>query len=243
MSSSSAVVVLLRSASGPDDQYVTAFEAEGFRAQCEPVLTFRFPRPSALRDRLAHPERYAGLIVTSPRAVRAIERVERSEPTWAAWTEKPAYAVGPKTAAALRRLGCGPSGAQTGSAAALASVIVNQKKPYLFLSGNRRRATLPDALHADGIPFEECTVYETHLRTNIELPDPNPGDWLVFFSPSGAEALARCGTNPIAGYRLAAIGPTTAGALRERGWAPDAVAETPSPDGLVAAVTAAANAE
>ncbi|NBB75309.1 MAG: uroporphyrinogen-III synthase [Bacteroidetes bacterium] len=232
-------VVLLRSASGPDDAYVRAFEAAGFQARCVPVLTFRFPRQAALRDRLARPSRYAGLIATSPRAVRAIEQAGPDEPFWAHWTSKPAYAVGPKTAAALRALGVAPQGEDTGRAAALASMIAKTEKPYLFLCGNRRRDTLPAALQEAGTPYEELIVYETHPRAAIDLPDPDSGDWIVFFSPSGIEALAAASAEAVPAYRVAAIGPTTAAALRDHGWPPEAVAEAPAPSSLVAALQAA----
>jgi uroporphyrinogen-III synthase len=146
--------------------------------------------------------------------------------------------VGPKTADALRAQGFAPTGEETGGAAALASVIAKKKRPYLFLSGNRRRDTLPNALRKAGTPYDELVVYETHLRSEIDLPDPEPGDWLVFFSPSGIKAVARQSSRGVAEYRLATIGPTTASALREHDWSPEAVADTPSPDALVRAIQA-----
>lgn len=229
-------VVLLRSASGPDDAYLSAFEAAGFQARCVPVLAFRFPRQEILRERLAQPGQYAGLIATSPRAARAVEQVGGDASAPVAWASKPVYAVGPKTAEALRSLGLTPQGEETGRAAALASVIAKKNRPYLFLSGNRRRDTLPTALQEVGTAYEELVVYETHPRAKIEVPEAHPGDWLVFFSPSGIEAVAERSTGSVSGYRLAAIGPTTGTALREHGWPPDAVAAAPAPESLIAAI-------
>lgn len=234
-------VVLLRSASDPDDVYTSAFTAAGFRAECVPVLTFRFPHQDTLRECLAQPARYSGLIVTSPRAVRAVAQTDFEGPLQAAWSSKPAYAVGPKTAEALRELGLTPTGEGTGSAGALASVIAKEKFPYLFLSGNRRRDTLPNALRETSTPFDELIVYETGLRSSIDLPEAAAGDWLVFFSPSGIEAVARHTDASALRYRLAAIGPTTAEALRARGASVEAVAERPSSQALVAAIQAAAS--
>lgn len=227
--------MLLRSGAGPDDRYVRALDAAGWSARCLPVLRFAFPRQEALRERGQHPDQYAGLIVTSPRAVRAIAQLD-DEGWKTRWQQKPAYAVGPKTASALRALGLTPVGEETGSAASLAAVIAKKKKPYLFLCGNRRRDVLPDALRTAGTAFEELIVYETHLRSNIVLPRPQTGDWLVFFSPSGLEAVTQSAANEVAGYRLAAIGPTTADALRARGTTVEAVASSPSPEGLVHAL-------
>ncbi len=234
-------VVLLRSADESNDRYVHAFEEDGFQALCLPVLVFRFHNQHALRGRLARPDWYAGVIVTSPRAVRAVEQTGLTGENREAWIVKSAYAVGPKTASELRTLGFVPDGEQSGDAKSLASVITHQKRPYLFLCGNRRRDVLPDALRDAGTPFEELTVYETAFRTTVDLPHAQAGDWLVFFSPSGVEVITQYAADVVSGYRLAAIGTTTARALRERGWEPEAVAERPSPGGLTAAIGAASS--
>lgn len=234
--SDAPAVVLLRQADETEDRYEQAFAERGFTATCVPVLAFRYPNQPALRARLSVPHRYAGLIVTSPRAVRAVADVRQSIGTWAEWTEKPAYAVGPKTASALRTQGVDPRGAETGGGSALGAVIANKTKPYLFACSNRRRDALPAALREAGTPFEELVVYETMLRSDLDLPAQEAGDWLVFFSPSGIEAVARYASESLRGYRLAAIGPTTAAALRDRGETPDAVAVEPTPEALVDAI-------
>lgn len=229
-------VVLLRQADETDDRYERALCERGFRARSVPVLSFRYPNQTALRARLATPGRYAGLIVTSPRAVRAVAEAGEASPTWADWTHKPTYAVGPKTASALRALGCHPTGQQAGRGAALGAVIAKANNPYLFVCGNRRRDDLPNTLRQAGTPFEELVVYETVLRSDLNLPSPAEGDWLVFFSPSGTQAVNSYAPEQMQGYRLAAIGPTTADALRDLGLVPQAVASEPSPAALVAAV-------
>ena len=237
---SSPDVVLLRS---PDDEtpdrYVTAFGRAGLRAVCEPVLAFSFPRSAELRDRLASSDRYAGLIATSPRVATALDRAVADREVFVKhWGERRAYAVGPKTAARLRALGLQARGAETGSAKALAACIVDDAPngPLLFLSGNRRRDTLPEALRTAGVPFEELVVYETTPRTGLDLPPANGSTWLVFFSPSGLEAVEAENRHSLRQYRLAAIGPTTGEALVEAGHSVEVVAEPPSPDGLVTAL-------
>lgn len=234
------IIVLLRHGAGPDDRYVQAFAERGITASCVPVLAFQFPNQPALRERLSVPDRYAGLIATSPRAVRAVAEARDAVESWAAWTTKPAYAVGPKTAATLRGLGIDPQGEQTGSAGALSAVIEKKENPYLFVCGNRRREVLPEALREAGISFEELMVYKTILRTDLEIPVPRKGDWLVFFSPSGVEAISTYAPEQMKPYRLATIGPTTAESLRTRGQKPEAVAHAPSPEALVAAIERAA---
>ena len=233
-------VVLLRSPDDPDP-YLRAFDDAGLAAVCEPVLRFLFPNQEALRRCLHRGGDYAALVATSPRVGRALHQAFRSEPPLRTqWRGRRAYVVGPKTGRWLRKLGLEVRGEETGTAAALVEQIVGEapEEPLLFLSGNRRRDTLPTGLRDAGVVFEEQVVYETHTRSTLDLPAPSGERWLVVFSPSGLEALSAADV-PVASYRLAAIGPTTAGALRDAGHAVAAVADEPAPDALVRAIRAA----
>jgi len=234
-------VILLRSADEPD-RYLSAFADAGYEAVCKPVLTFAFPNQSALAECLARRERFGALVATSPRVGTALRRLfgEREELAQA-WRGALAYAVGPKTAAQLRDTGLQPMGAEAGDAAALAARIVDEapSSPLLFLCGNRRRDTLPERLRRAGVPFEELVVYETRTRDGLTLPPAHPSvgtTWLVFYSPSGLEAVERAGGVDLADYRIATIGPTTGGALDEVGVEVEAVAREPSPAALVSAI-------
>src|SRR5579871_158971 len=62
--------------------------------------------------------------------------------------------------------------------------------------------------------------------------DPSPYDWVVVTSPNGAAELARRLTAPP--RRLAAIGPGTAAALRERSLVPSLVPRESTQEGLLA---------
>lgn len=234
-------VILLRSADDPDP-YRATFSQAGLRAACEPVLSFVFPNQDALRKRLRRRKQYAGIVATSPRVAGALDRAFSAEAELAeAWRGAPAYAVGPKTAGRLREVDLQPRGEEAGTAEALAQRIVDNgpAAPLLFLCGNRRRDTLPDQLVEAGVPFEEQMVYETRTRSTLDLPSPAGETWLVFFSPSGLEAVQQAASVDPSAYRVAAIGPTTAGALEDAGLVVDAVAAAPAPDELVAAITAA----
>lgn len=68
--------------------------------------------------------------------------------------------------------------------------------------------------------------------------DASGYDWLVVTSPNGAAELARRLARPP--LRLAAIGPGTAAALRERGLEPDLVAAVSTQEGLLAELRAPA---
>lgn len=233
-----ADVLLLRSGDDPDP-YVQAFAEWGRQAACVPVLSFAFPYTDELITHLQRRDRYRALVATSPRAGVALRRaLRRRDGVLTKWEGTPAYVVGPKTAKRLRSLGFDVRGEEAGSARALVNVIGESgpEGPLLFLSGNRRRDTVPDGLRAAGIPFEEQVVYETQTRTDIRLPDADKDRWIVFFSPSGVEAIQHSDAGSLAACRCAAIGPTTADALRSAGLSVEAVAGTPSPEGLVAAI-------
>lgn len=233
-------VLLLRSSRGADDPYAAALAAAGYEARCEPVLRFTFPRQETLAARVAHPHRYSGLICTSPRAVEALAAIlPRYPDRAAAWQDTPAYAVGPRTAEALRALGLTPRGAESGTAEALAGRVVASTAPLLFLAGSRRRDALPRALEARGVVFEELVVYETHLRTDLDLSGHAPLRWVVFFSPSGVAAARQARGLDGGAVRKAALGPTTAAALQGKGWAADAVAAAPRPEALADALRTA----
>jgi uroporphyrinogen-III synthase len=231
-------VILLRSADVPD-AYLDAFERAGLQAVCEPVLTFRFPASADLQQRLVKTERYAHLVATSPRAVQALRDAFSSDSTLHdAWQGRTAFAVGPKTGRALSALGLDVQGTDAGSAAALVDgmAAATLDGRVLFVSGSRRRDTLPNGLREHGVPFDEVVVYETHVRSDLSLPPPSAQRWLVFFSPSGLDAVRHAGHIDASAYRLAAIGPTTAGTLESAGLHVEAVASTPGPEPLVAAL-------
>lgn len=238
-------IVLLRSASSPDP-YVQAFAESGWRAECQPVLRFTYPSDAALRERLRRPEAYSALVVTSPRAVRAVRRVfDASGALHSTWEGRPAYAVGPTTADRLRALSFEVRGEAAGDAVTLAGHIVEEapERSLLFLSGSRRRDTLPEALRDAGVAFDEQVVYETHTRTDFRLPGDTSPVWLAFFSPSGLEAVQQADEAALRHARRAAIGPTTASALRDAGLSVDAVADAPTPEALVRAVFEASPTE
>uniref|UniRef100_A0AAX7V998 Tetrapyrrole biosynthesis uroporphyrinogen III synthase domain-containing protein n=1 Tax=Astatotilapia calliptera TaxID=8154 RepID=A0AAX7V998_ASTCA len=68
--------------SGPDP-YIKELESRGHKGTLLPVLSFKFVSLNTLTDKLFQPEKYGGLIFTSPRAVEAVrmclEEDERRE--------------------------------------------------------------------------------------------------------------------------------------------------------------------
>jgi uroporphyrinogen-III synthase len=162
------------------------------------------------------------------------------------------YTVGPATALAIAKLEFSAIvGADTGNGTALANLIVQTfsreeegslvRLPLLFLVGDKRRDIIPQRLAENQIPLTELTVYETVVAASFEteldkvLADKDDGDieWVVFFSPTGAEiALNRL--KALGGVKVATIGPTTEEYLRkEWGVIPDMVSKKPEPISMV----------
>lgn len=175
----------------------------------------------------------------------------------------PVYTVGPATALAITKLHFSTIvGADTGNGAALANLLVQTfhrdpiingsshddpsdlppQLPLLFLVGDKRRDIIHKRLAAEKIGLEELTVYETTVAStfNEELDhvmnDDKDGDieWIIFFSPSGAEIALKKLKGLENKIKVATIGPTTEEYLRKE-WdlVPDMVSAKPEPISMV----------
>ncbi|XP_043087190.1 uroporphyrinogen-III synthase isoform X5 [Puntigrus tetrazona] len=85
------------------DPYIQELASCGHTASLIPVLSFRLVSLEELSERLLQPERFGGLIFTSPRAVEAVQTCLHSlTHKWDAvkdkWNEKSVYVVGKATA-------------------------------------------------------------------------------------------------------------------------------------------------
>lgn len=231
------VVFLLRTEADAEDPFAAVLHAAGYQPFVLGVQEVVWVDPEQLQRVLAHPEAYGGLILTSPRAVEAVRRLGQ---LLEAWRTHPVYAVGPRTAEAARALGLRPCGQESGTGINLAHFILTQprpKRPLLFLCGARRSEELPMLLRQEGIPLEECVVYDTRpIIPNVPTAAPLP-DWVVLFSPSAWESARQLSLD-WSRVRIAAIGPTTAQALRQQQVRVDAVAAKPTPEGLLQALSA-----
>lgn len=219
-----------------------ALNQSGFDTQTLPVLTFEYTEQDALYKSLKYPDRYTGLIFTSPRAVEAFGRAFPGTGIGkTGWENKVLFAVGPRTAAAIRSLGYEPEGESTGSAEQLAAYILKQHTggTLLFLCGDRRRDVLPSLLREAGVRTEEIVAYRTCLRTLRAWPGDKKPDWVVFFSPSGLEAIRKSPEISLEGLSIAAIGSVTAEAVRAHGFRVRATAHEPTPEALALALQGA----
>lgn len=212
-------VLLLRSEDG-SEPYLDALESAGLGAQCVPVVSFTFVGARDMLRALSRPDDYSGLVITSPRTTDAWAREPIATTRLRFWSDKPVYAVGPRTANAARGLGLTPEGHDAGSARDLAAYIAsnrapNEVRPLLFCGGEPRRDELPNRLSDEGIPMEDVVVYRSHVLRAAPLS--SAPDWVVFFSPRSMDAARRWDW-PWREIRKAVVGSTSAQVVGDYGW-------------------------
>jgi uroporphyrinogen-III synthase len=164
------------------------------------------------------------LIITSQNAAQSILENKNCDDL----KSKNVFCVGLKTKILLSENGFNVI-AYTGYAEDLAEIItlIYAKESYTFFSGNLRKETLPQALKAAKINFNEIQVYETTL-TPQKISSPNPStratansqskggekfDGILFFSPSAVESYLK--DNKIKNEICFCIGETTASSLEK----------------------------
>ncbi|XP_037015049.2 uroporphyrinogen-III synthase isoform X6 [Artibeus jamaicensis] len=127
-------VLLLKDAKeddGGQDPYIRELGFCGLDATLIPVLSFEFLALPSLSEKLSQPERYGGLIFTSPRAVDAVELCLQRDSKARVWTEslkgkwnaKSVYVVGNATASLVNKMGLDTEGENCGNAEKLAEYI------------------------------------------------------------------------------------------------------------------------
>jgi uroporphyrinogen-III synthase len=204
----------------------------------------------ATLDRLAA---YDWLVLASANAVRALlARMAARGMSGAGLAHLRIAAVGPATAAALAAYGLRThlAPAEHSAAGLLAEIGDLAGARVLLPQADIARPHLADGLGARGAQVDAVTAYRTVPGPGAAalLAELRAGDMdaVTFASPSAvtylldglmAEGLARDEARALlARAALVAIGPTTAGALRDAGLPVASVAEPHTAEGLVAAL-------
>lgn len=157
--------------------------------------------------------------------------------------------VGKRTAELLEERGQVPDlVAEPATAERLAELMRQQGvagQRVLFPRSDRAREVLPQALRSASAEVEAPVAYRT-LSSDVSSREirrllEQGGVWITLTSPSTwHELLAALKEAPLpSDVRLAAIGPTTAAAVRASGYEPACVAEPPGVQGLLEAMTRA----
>ncbi|MFN7375840.1 MAG: uroporphyrinogen-III C-methyltransferase [bacterium] len=180
------------------------------------------------------------VVFCSLHGVRGFWRALRREGLDARWLAGAKIAaVGPKTAAELRRCGLEPDLVPDEHRAAALARLFNDPgsgpSTLLFPCGTLAREELPEALRARGYSPHPMLVYNTlparldddtlaSLRTKVSA--------VLLYSPSAAQSLAACPVD-LGGAQVVCLGPTTAEAARRAGFANIAVPGVYGDDGVI----------
>ncbi|KAJ7650377.1 tetrapyrrole biosynthesis, uroporphyrinogen III synthase [Roridomyces roridus] len=272
----SSNVLLLRAPSQDSDPYHSILTAAGYNPFSVPVLETAFTNLGQLSRimRRGPQKHYAAVIITSGRACEAwrntVDVLENDQlrDIDSSWSTTPFYVVGKTTVSLLRAIGSAHPhspfspvdirGESSGTSEQLAKFILSDLGssppvlPFLYLTGDKNRETLPEILRGGNVGLNPLQVYRTQgsstfaedLKLALESHREFNSAWIVFFAPSAAEFvlphLRRHFdlSSPI--VRIASIGPTTAAFLKEKlDMEVHAVAEKPTPECLLQAMVAA----
>ncbi len=218
-------------------------EDEGAEVLSLPVLELRPPEdPRPLAAAAESIQRYRWVVFASPSAVEAVMEALRLAGTLDRMSHVRVAAVGPRTARTAESHGLQVA-AEPAEATGLGlfEALRSDLHPddeVLLPAAEEGRRELELALREQGVRVTRVTAYRT---TPAELsPEAQqvlretPPDVVLFASPRTAEFfLEAAGRERLGQARVVAIGPTTAGALSRLGIEVAAVAERPTPEGLV----------
>ena len=225
-------------------------EDEGAEVVALPLLELEPPtdaRPLQAAAELLR--RFSWVAFASERAVTALVEAVRTAGTLDVLRTRKLAAVGPGTAAALSAHGLEPTlvaAVSTGEGLAEALVPRLQAGEVVLLpAAEQGRRALEEGLAAAGVTVERVAAYRSSPAGSV--PEgwaevvAHPPRCVLFGSPRTVEAfLSLPGAEALVGVvRAVAVGPTTAAALRARGWEPAAIATAPTaPEWVEAAVRA-----
>ncbi len=250
--------VLVPRAPEQSGEMVGALRAAGAQPVAVPLIGFGPPEPAdaeRLRQALGEIDVYDAVVFASSNAVRFTAEAARAAGVDLAAVAPRFACVGRRTADALLDRGlpvhCVAGGGRGGGAEALLEVLSAAVDPrdrrFLLPRSQLGRDTLASGLREAGAQVDALTAYRT-LRPEIDARALNERiaggeiDVLTFTSPSTLEHLLEVLDEParqrVAECTIAAIGETTARALRRSGIAPDVVPEQPDGAGLVEALAA-----
>jgi uroporphyrinogen-III synthase len=232
------------------EQLCFLLEDEGAEVLALPLLELEPPTdPRPLRAAAELLRRFEWVAFASERAVVALVEAARTAGTSEVLRTRKLAAVGPGTAAALSAHGLEPTLVATVSTGeGLAGALLPRLAPgetVLLPAAEEGRRALEAGLTAAGVTVERVAAYRA--RPAGVAPEgwaevvAHPPRCVLFGSPRTVEAfLALPGAEALVlSVRAVAVGPTTATALRSRGWEPAAIASSPTPPEWVEAAVRA----
>lgn len=232
-------------------EFVRLLQQAGAEALALPLIRIAAPvDPQPLWQALAALADYDAVLLTSVNGVAAVRRLLQPEgaPAFVWPSTVRLFAVGPKTAAALQRLGWPVSQPQADFRAESLLALLQQQGVagwrVLYPRAEQVRPVLPEGLRAAGAMLEDPVAYRTlpDLERRDELLALLPHlDAVTFASSSSVEQfVALLGSETAAAVCrdlcCASIGPVTTATAQHFGLAVQAEAEPYTLEGLVAAL-------
>lgn len=219
----------------PEDGFASIFEKAGFQLLHVPVLRYE-----NVSDWEPVP-RVDAVVLTSPRAAAALHACDDRNRLFPPNARRiPWFSMGPATCSAIEKLGIRGVNVVSGSATKLAEEIIRQGiERIAFFAGEPHRTELTQIVEHAGISVEKRIVYRSLKNLTIDMLDLDTPNWAVFFSPRGVEVVSGAPGPDWRTVQIAAIGRTTASAVRKRNWNLAAVAEQPDAESLIAAIQSA----
>lgn len=225
--------IVITRAAGQSEGLSKQLSALGAIAEILPLVAFAEPEDFAPLDAaLASAERFDWVIFTSGQAVRTVLARGNSRSVSLGRTgKKPLFAaVGPVSAETARRAGLPVEYvANTHNGVALARELGERLlgKSVLLPRSDRANPDLPAALKKQGAHVTEVVAYRTLQPTDVDKQNlsriaTGDTDAILFFSPSAVHHFTElAGVERLRGLQdrlaITAVGPVTAGALREAG--------------------------
>jgi uroporphyrinogen-III synthase len=218
-------------------------EDEGAEVVSLPLLELRPPEdPRPLAAAAESIQRYRWVVFASPSAVDAFVEALREAGTLSRMGVVKVAAVGPRTVRTVESYGLKVAVEPVEhTGLGLFEAMKEDLQPedeVLLPAAEEGRRELELALREHGVRVTRVTAYRT---TPAVLPAEvqeelraAPPDVVLFASPRTAEVfLEAAGRERLGQAKVVAIGPTTSGALARLGVEVSAVAERPTPEGLV----------
>jgi uroporphyrinogen-III synthase len=224
-------------------------EDEGAEVLSVPLLDLRPPEdPRPLAAAAEAIQRYRWVVFASPSGVDALMEALREAGTADRLSHLRVASVGPRTSRMVESYGLKVSvESEEGTGQGLFHVLRGQlqaEDEVLLPAAEEGRRELETELRELGVRVTRVTAYRTTPAPlspeALSLLETTPPDVVLFASPRTAEAFVEAaGRERLAPSRLVAIGPTTAAGLARLGLEVAAVAERPTPEGLVEAAVRA----
>lgn len=242
--------ILVTRAKAQASALVAKIQAQGGAVYEFPVITIADPETWAPVDQaISALSQYAWLVITSPNGAEQFTGRLRASGDYS--TEALAHlrvvAVGTTTARTLERLGLKvdltPAHFRGGALPALMAPLLAHGDRVLMPRGNLADPAPAETLRALGALVDDVVVYRTLLEGG-DVADLKAAlargdiDYITLTSSSTVQnlLLRLGGPEPLAGVRVAVIGPETKGAAEAAGLTVAAVADAATMDSLVQAI-------